>query len=192
MGVLPKAELQEIAGFPFHRGVLAAGIRPAGLDSLEPPPWLSGARRILVGSSLSDPFNIGGLLRSAAALGWDGLILADHCADPLTRGGLRASMGAGFSFPLWQPRAGDPLEAARRMGFALAGTVLQEEGSVPLSDFEAPEKLLLLVGNEGLGLSRERRAACDQLVTIPMAKEIDSLNVGVAAGIFLHALSLKE
>ena len=179
--------LEAMAGYRFHRGVLAVGRRPGGVGREEPPEWLFPGRRLLMMSSLSDPFNVGGLIRSAAAFGWDGAVLLDRCADPFSRGALRASMGAAFTLPLWMPE-GPGAKLIREAGYVVAGTVVPPLEGVALPNFVAPEKMALLVGNEGTGLSGIRREECDILLTIPMPGGVDSLNVGVAAGIFLYAL----
>ena len=184
--------LESVAGYAFHRGVLAVGRRPRELGGEKLPEWISRGRRIVMASSPRHPFNVGGLIRSAAAFGWDGMILLDNGADPFSRGALRASMGAAFSLPLWIPSFEKVTSLMREAGYTVAGTVVPPlEGSL-LSEYRGPEKIALMFGNEGSGLPKKRCDECDVLLTIPMPGGVDSLNVGVAAGIFLYALGRNE
>jgi len=184
--------LQRIVGFHFHRGCLAAGERPAelGLDVLLQPH----GRRILVAlEGVTNPDNVGGVLRNATAFGADGVLLGPGCADPLYRRALRVSMGGALQTPFvsvleWP--AG--LARLRAAGFRIAA-LTPDRAAVDISAFgEVPERLVLLLGAEGQGLSAAARAAADVHVRIPIAPGVDSLNVATAAGIALHRLARPE
>jgi tRNA G18 (ribose-2'-O)-methylase SpoU len=127
-------------------------------------------------------------MRTAAALGYDALAVGSGGADPWSRRCVRVSMGAGFTFPLVSVDDGD--DAAMRLrdhGFCIYGTVLAR-GAQPLSTFGKTGKHALVFGNEAAGLDDYWRSRCDLELTIPIARN-DSLNVGVAAGIFMYHLS---
>lgn len=185
--VVPHDWVSEIVGFRFHRGVLACGRRLANreLESLVP----LDRRRLLivVASDVNDPENMGTILRNSAAFGAD-LVLANfRCADPFSRRVLRTSMGTVFQVPLYQTE--DLASVVRRLQdewqVELAATVLDDEAE-PLRTAERPDRFGLVFGNEGHGLPDSLAALCRRRVTIPMHGVTDSLNVGVASGIFLY------
>ncbi len=183
----PKREMEAICGFPFHRGVLAAGLRG---ECCSGPERFESSSRLLLCSNVADPFNLGGLFRSAAALGWDGIILTDRCADPMSRGALRASMGAAFTLPFHIHTEGVQLcERLKKMGFLLTGAVIPGENTIDILDWKNSGRQILLLGNEGDGLTPEIISRCDNLVSISMTVQVDSINVGVAGGILMHYLS---
>jgi tRNA G18 (ribose-2'-O)-methylase SpoU len=184
--------LESVAGYTFHRGVLAVGRRTREMGMEKLPEWLSCGRRIVMASSLGDPFNVGGLIRSAAAFGWDGVVILDDGADPFSRGALRASMGAAFTLPLWMPSHEEVTSLIREAGYTVIGTVVPPLEGLSLPEYIGPEKIALMFGNEGAGLPKNRRDECDVLLTIPMPGRVDSLNVGVAAGIFLYVLGQDQ
>lgn len=180
--VVPEAMLEAITGFRLHRGAMAAMHRP------EPRPLadvLAPAHRIAVIEDMVDHTNLGAVFRSAAALGIDAVLMSPRSADPLYRRAVRVSMGSVFQVP-WARLTSwpDGLAAVRRAGFTLAALALTP-GAVPLGDFPARqhERLALLLGTEGDGLSDEALAAADVALTIPMHGGADSLNVAAAAAI---------
>jgi tRNA G18 (ribose-2'-O)-methylase SpoU len=175
--------LDAIAGFHVHRGCLAVGERPL------PAPLPRGARAVVVAEDLTDVDNLGALARHAAAFGADALLLSPRCADPFYRKAIRVSLGAVFSLPVVRAHAwpGD-LGALRTDGVTIVGAVV-DAGATPLARFRPPARFALLLGAEGPGLSAAARAACDELVTIPMSPGADSLNVATAGAIFLYALT---
>ena len=182
----PKEELEKILGFPFHRGVLAWAHRPP------PPDWKSLLREALTPAvvpicvGVSDPQNIGLILRSAAALGAALAIVGPNCADPFARRVARTSMGANFSFPIYETETlPQDLRELQEAGFELVAAALSDKAE-RLPDFRAGKRTAVLLGGEGFGLSSEWIAPCSRQVVIPMQSGIDSLNVGVAAGILLH------
>lgn len=186
--VAPQPVLNAVTGFNFHRGCLALARRPAPL----PFERLLDARRLLVVEGVGNPDNVGGLFRAAAALGCDGVLLDPRSADPLYRKALRTSMGAALRVPFarvdeW-PGALGPV---RHSGFGvLALTPHASAHALPeVAAAHAREAhLALLVGGEGSGLSDAALAAADDRVRVPIAPDVDSLNVVVAAAIAMYGL----
>lgn len=183
-----EALLEQVAGYRVHRGALAAMHRPA----LPPLADVLGpkARRVVVLDDLVDHTNVGAIFRSAAAMGADAVLATPRCADPLYRRSVRVSMGTVFQvpwtrLPAW-PGGIDDLRAA---GFTVAALALAPD-AVDLDMFaaSAPERLAIVVGTEGDGLARRTIAQADAVVRIPMAGEVDSLNVAAAAAVALWAL----
>ena len=191
--VLPKAELAAVAGFAFHRGVLACGRRPAPHRCLNPGQLDSLRARerltIVAAERLADPRNLGALIRNAAAFGADLLIADLRGADPFSRLAIRASVGEVFRLPvLISPELGATL---RELSEALALELVASSPRAPtcLREFVRPAKLAVLVGNEGEGLSQTLAADADHRVRIPIAGATDSLNVAAATAVLLYALS---
>ncbi|HEX3897544.1 MAG TPA: RNA methyltransferase [Mycobacteriales bacterium] len=176
------AVLKSLTGFHVHRGALASARRKA-LPSLE--EVLARARRIAVIEDIVNHTNLGAIFRTAAALGLDGVVISPRAADPLYRRSVRVSMGAVFTVPYarassWPGGIGE-LRTAGFRTFALT----PEPGALSLGGVEigAADRIAVVVGTEGDGLSREVIDACDAAVQIPMSAGIDSLNVATAAGI---------
>jgi len=185
--VVSDTVAEALTGYAVHRGALAAMHRPE-LPSVA--DVVAGARTVLVLEDIVDHTNVGAAFRAAAGLGADAVLVTPRCADPLYRRSVRVSMGTVFQvpwtrLPSW-PEAGTILHDA---GLHLAALALAES-AVPLEDFVAarPERVALLLGAEGDGLSRRALAAADTVVTIPMAGEVDSLNVAAATAVALWAL----
>jgi tRNA G18 (ribose-2'-O)-methylase SpoU len=186
------AVLQRITGLGVHRGLLAC------FDRRPPRPAadvLHGARRVVVLERVSNPTNLGVVLRSAAGLGMDAVLLDPTCSDPLYRRTARVAMGEGYGFPwAWVPRLPRGLDVLRAHGFSLVA-LTPDAGAVPVDEL-APDgaddpdldRVALLFGAEGPGLSPETLAAADVVAGIPMRGGVDSLNVGVAAGIAFWVL----
>ena len=185
--------LREITGFHLHRGALAAMHRPV-LDSvtdvLSRARGGQGARRIVVLEDIVDHTNVGAIFRSVAALGADAVLVSPRCADPLYRRSIRVSMGTVFQvpwtrLPAWQTG----LDDLRAAGFTIAALALAD-GSVDLDDFaaSAPDRVALVLGTEGDGLSSAAIASADVAVRIPMLGGVDSLNVAAASAVALWAL----
>ena len=178
---------EALTGYAVHRGVLAAMHRPALPAVAE---VVAGARTVLVLEDIVDHTNVGAAFRAAAGLGADAVLVTPRCADPLYRRSVRVSMGTVFQvpwtrLPAW-PEAGAVLHDA---GLHVAALALADD-AVPLDAFVAdrPERVALLLGTEGDGLSRRALAAADTVVTIPMAGGVDSLNVAAATAVALWAL----
>ena len=179
--------LYGVTGYNFHRGCLAITRRPA------PPPLAAfdGAARLLALEGVGNPDNIGGLFRTAAAFGVDGILLDPRSGDPLYRKAIRTSMGAVLRVP-WIRLEPWPaaLDAFRARGFRILALTPRADAT-PVDDVAlrpGPERLLVLVGAEGDGLTDAALASADERVRIPMASGVDSLNVTVAAGIALARL----
>ena len=180
--VATQTVLDAIAGFHVHRGCLAIGQRP--VEARIP----AEVRTVLVLEDLVSADNLGASARNAAAFGVDALVLSPRCADPFYRKAVRVSIGAVFQLPV-VVCAGWPgdLAALKTAGFQLYGAVLDDR-AVPLPAVRRAEKVALLLGTEGPGLSAVARAACDHLITIPMAPGADSLNVATAGAVMLYHL----
>ena len=184
--------LEQITGFHVHRGALAAMQRPE-LPTVE-EVLSSGrdggpARRVAVLEDIVDHTNVGAVFRSAAALGVDAVLVSPRCADPLYRRSVRVSMGTVFQVPWtrldpWP----DGLGLLRAQGFTVAALALTDD-SISLDDLVVapPERLALMLGTEGDGLSREAVEAADLVVRIPMAGGVDSLNVAAASAVAFWA-----
>lgn len=179
-----QAVLDEVAGFPLHRGVLALAERTAEPDI---ETLLAGLRPdalviALVGIANHD--NMGGLFRNAAAFGVDAVLLDTTCCDPLYRKAIRVSVGGVLRVPFARA-AGDLVGLLERHGFT--PLALTPAGETALADLPPIRRPALLLGAEGPGLPEAILARC-RGVAIPMAEGFDSLNVAVAAGIALHGL----
>lgn len=177
--------VESVTGFRFHRGFVAAFRRP---PERRPEDILSSARRVLVCENVTNPTNLGVMVRSAAALGFDAVLLDPTTCDPLYRRVVRVSMGAVFTFPfarLASFPAGLDLVSAH--GHDLVG-LTPDPDALPIGRFEPPERVALVLGAEGPGLSEETTQRLDRLVRIPMRSGIDSLNVGAAAAIAAYVV----
>ena len=183
--------LASLTGYSLSRGVLAAFPRPAA-GSVE--AILAGSRRIAVLEDVTDAVNMGAILRSAAALGIDAVLLSPRCCDPLGRRAVRVSMGGVFQVP-WARASGwpDALKKLKENGFYTLALALRKE-AVKLDDpaLMAHEKLALVLGTEGEGLREETISLCDASVMIPMANGADSLNVAAAAAIAFWQLRKQD
>jgi len=190
--VAPEALLREVVGYKFHRGVLAAGRRdrPMTLDRLT--ARLDDRRRwnLVVCPRVANGENLGLIFRSAAALGIDGVLLGPHCADPLSRRCLRLSMGGVLRVPTVHSAdlAADLRHLRDHCNVRPVATVVDARAE-PLRGFSWPPRTALLLGSEFEGLDDPWLALCDRQITIPMQPGSDSLNLGVAAGIFLYEMS---
>jgi tRNA G18 (ribose-2'-O)-methylase SpoU len=189
--VVPDALVEGLVGFNFHRGILACGLRKPDpqLDQLAPP----GRRTtLIVCPNVQDPENLGSILRIAAGLGGDGVIVGAAAADPFSRRVLRVSMGAALRVPVRRASdiAADLQHLAGPLGVQLAATVLDPTAE-PLAQAARPDRFALLLGSEGHGLPPEIVAQCQRKITIPMHGGTDSLNVAVAAGILLYHFGFR-
>ncbi|MGH8975583.1 MAG: TrmH family RNA methyltransferase [Acidimicrobiia bacterium] len=184
--VAERPVLAAACGFDVHRGALAAADRwplPA------PATLLAAARRVAVLEGINDHENLGALFRNAAGLGVDAVLLCPRCADPLYRRSVRVSMGHVLSVP-WARLEPWPeaLAEVRRGGFAIAALTPAPDAE-PLAGVRAEDRLALMFGAEGPGLSPEALARADRRVRIPMAGGADSLNVASAAAVAFYATS---
>jgi tRNA G18 (ribose-2'-O)-methylase SpoU len=178
-----RAEVEALAGFPFHRGLLAAAVVPPRPDRAR----LRACGRLLALPAVADAGNLGLLLRTAAALGLDGALLGPG-PDPFSRRAVRVSMGAVWKLPLWREEdLWSALEDWRAGGGEIIGAALGDR-AVPLPEWRPGPRTALVLGPEGPGLSAQEQARCDRLVRIPMAEGVDSLNVAAAGAILMHWL----
>lgn len=187
--------LTQLTGFPLTRGVLCAMRRKPLPDFRE---VLRNARRIAVLEDVMNPTNIGAIVRSAAALNMDAILFTPACCDPLYRRAVRVSMGTIFQIP-WAyigespadwPQAG--MNRLRELGFRTAAMALRDD-SVRMDDkaLMAEEKLAIILGTEGDGLSGSTIADCDYTVRIPMSHGVDSLNVAAASAVAFWQLGKR-
>jgi tRNA G18 (ribose-2'-O)-methylase SpoU len=179
---------EQVTGYRVHRGALASMER---LPLPSVAEVTGSARRVVVLEDIVDHTNVGAIFRCVAALGFDAVVLAPRCADPLYRRSVRVSMGAVFSVPYarmayWREGLGE----LRSAGFRLLA-LTPAPGAVPIGDARAGAdgRLALLLGTEGDGLSARWRDQADVLVRIPMRREVDSLNVASAAAIACYLLA---
>ncbi|MCM3778905.1 TrmH family RNA methyltransferase [Microbacterium hydrocarbonoxydans] len=186
--VVPDTVAEAVAGFAVHRGALASMHRPE-LPSVA--SVAADARLVLILADIGDHANIGAAFRAAAGLGADAVLVSPGCADPLYRRSVRVSMGTVFQVP-WtrMPDWSSTVDALRDAQIATAALALDER-AVPLREFvrERPERVALMMGSEGDGLSAEALMLADHVVTIPMSGGVDSLNVASAAAVALWALA---
>jgi len=183
--------LRAVAGFPVHRGVLAAADR---WPLPEPSAVLAGARRIAVLEDINDHENLGVIFRSAGSLGVEAVLLSPRCCDPLYRRSVRVSMGHVLAVP-WTRLEPWPeaLSVVRAAGFALAAlTPALDADRLPGWSPAPGERVAVLLGAEGPGLSPAVLAAADRRLTIPMRRADDSLNVASAAAIAFYALAVTK
>ena len=157
----------------------------------EMPCWssealLAGARRLLALEGVQDPGNVGTLLRSAAAFGFDGVLLSPGCAAPFSPKTLRASMGAAGRLPVAAvPDLPAALTALRGRGVTCLAAALYHSRPLDEAPRDCPGGLCAVIGSEGQGLSDAAVAACDMAVRIPMTGLVESLNAGVAGSVLL-------
>lgn len=186
----PAQLLESLTGFNLHRGALAAMHRP----TLPPVAELiAGARRIVVIENVVDHTNVGSIFRAAAGLGADAVLVTPRCADPLYRRSVRVSMGTVLQVP-WTRLPEWPLgaEILKGAGFHLVALALTDDAvSLDLLAENPPEKIALLLGAEGDGLSRDALANADSVAMIPMLHSVDSLNVASASAVAMWALRVR-
>ena len=190
-----SALLESLTGYQLHRGILCAMRRPAPIS---PETILQNAKRVAVIEGVVDPTNVGAIIRSAAALNMDAILLDPTCCDPLHRRAVRVSMGTVFQIP-WArigerpaTMAGQGITLLRQYGFKTAAMALNES-AVSIDDpaLTAEEKLAVILGAEGDGLPAATIDACDYCVMIPMSHGVDSLNVAAASAVAFWQLGKR-
>ncbi|CAA9394431.1 RNA methyltransferase [uncultured Nocardioides sp.] len=179
--VLSEALAEQVTGFHVHRGALASLERrplPSVAEVLE------GARSVLVLEDVVDHTNVGAIFRSGAALGFDAVLLAPRCADPLYRRAVKVAMGAVFTMPWTRlPEWYDALPALTDAGFTTVALTLADD-AVPVEEAVAGvDRLALVLGSEGHGLSSRWEQSAERRAIIPMREGIDSLNVAAATAV---------
>jgi tRNA G18 (ribose-2'-O)-methylase SpoU len=187
--VLSEALAEEVTGFHVHRGALA---------SLERRPLapvadvLEGARSVLVLEDIVDHTNVGAIFRSGAALGFDAVLLAPRCADPLYRRSIKVGMGAVFTMPWTRlPDWAGALPSLSAAGFTTVALTLAPD-SRPIEEVVAGiGRVALVLGSEGHGLSPRWEQAADRRATIPMREGIDSLNVAAATAVACYVTARR-
>jgi tRNA G18 (ribose-2'-O)-methylase SpoU len=181
------AVLQRITGMGVHRGAMACFARR---PLPTPAEVVAGARRVVVLERVNNPNNVGLIVRSAAGLGVDALLLDRASCDPLYRRAARVAMGEVYALPYaWIDRPPQGVAPLAAEGFTLVALTPGSDAE-PLNEvrFSPGERVALLLGSEGEGLSPEALAAAHRRVAIPMHRRVDSLNVGVAAAVAMYAL----
>jgi tRNA G18 (ribose-2'-O)-methylase SpoU len=181
----PQGLMNEIAGFNIHRGCLAIGARPT--DAVFDAGALDRARRLVLFEGVNNPDNIGGLFRSAAAFGVDLIVLGPGCADPLYRKSIRTSMAATLEVPYASaPTWPDTIARLQQKGFVVMA-LTPAASATPLGDIPRTyDRVALLLGSEGDGLTPAALESSSVRVRIPMSGAIDSLNVTTAGSIAMY------
>ncbi|MEO5533567.1 MAG: RNA methyltransferase [Pseudolysinimonas sp.] len=183
--------LEQVTGFAMHRGAIAAMHRPA-LPAVA--DLVRDAHRVVVLEDIVDHTNVGAIFRAVAALGADAVLITPRCADPLYRRSVRVSMGTVLQVP-WArlDRWPEDVVQLKDAGFTIAALALSER-AVDLAEFarHPPSRLALVLGTEGDGLSSHALQVADTVVTIPMKRGVDSLNVAAAASVALWSLRRPE
>lgn len=189
--IAEESELEQIAGFHVHRGALASMCRPA-LPTLN--EILScGPKRIVILDGVVDHTNVGAIFRSVAAIGADAVLITDQCADPFYRRAIRVSMGTVFQVPWTRVDWQRDLDVLRAADFTVAAFALTDQSiSLDVLAAHPPERLAIVFGAEGAGLSAATIAGADLVIRIPMARGVDSLNVAAASAVALWALRRSD
>jgi tRNA G18 (ribose-2'-O)-methylase SpoU len=183
-------ELAEVVtGFHVHRGALAS-LERRPLPSLA--EVLAGARTVVALENIVDHTNVGAIFRSAAALGVDAILLSPRCADPLYRRSVKVAMGAVFSVPYarledWY----DGVEGLSKAGFTTVALTPAADAVEIEEAVRGLDRVALLLGSEGPGLSRRWMASADRRAVIPMAAGIDSLNVAAASAVACYVTARR-
>ena len=178
--------MASIAGYDVHRGILASALRPVpiALDDV-----LRTARRLVVLEGSNDHENIGVVARAARALGIDAMVLDPRCADPYYRRAVRVSMGEILHLPIVRCASWpDPLDAIAAAGFE-TWALTPSSTATALFELEVPDRVAIVAGAEGPGLTEAALARVDTHVRIPMHHGVDSLNLGHALAIAMAAVS---
>ena len=181
--------LTQLTGFHLTRGMLCAMYRKP-LPAVE--TLCKTASRIAVLEDVMNPTNIGAIIRSAAALHMDALVLTSACSDPLYRRAIRVSMGNVFQIPwTYFPKGADWTNQLHQLGFKTVAMALKED-SLDIYDprLQQEDKLAVVLGTEGDGLAAGTIAHCDYTVRIPMSHGVDSLNVAAASAVAFYQLGL--
>jgi tRNA G18 (ribose-2'-O)-methylase SpoU len=190
--VVPDAMMRQVIGYKFHSGVIAVGIKPPLRTLDDTLSRDAKSLKLVICPETANTENLGGMIRIAAAFGADAMILGEQSCDPFFRQSVRVSMGTVFRLPIIQAQnlLRDLDRLKREWNVDLVATVVDDANtatpSEPLAEARGSSRWALLFGNEAQGLSRRVVDACNRRVTIPMKLGTDSLNVMVAAGIFLY------
>ncbi|WP_186775317.1 TrmH family RNA methyltransferase [Rubripirellula tenax] len=185
------SDIRELVGYDFHRGILAEGVRPpaallkdVSFDAADPPLALA-----VFGVSLTE--NLGSMIRSATALGVHRLVIGPRTADPFSRRSIRVSMGTVFEQSVFyvNDTFAELTALATDHNIRVVATTLGP-GAIALDQFRRDDRpILLVMGSEPDGVGRDVEAAATDRITIPMKLNTDSLNVSVAAAVFMYGLT---
>lgn len=184
--VAERAVLDEVVGFPLHRGVVATAERGLALIAAN---VTARAKRLVVLEGVNDAENMGAIARNAVALGADGMLLDPTSCDPLSRRSVRVSVGHVLGLPHARVPWPDGLGTVRKWGFATVALTPRPDAT-EIEDVKVgpDQQVAIVLGAEGPGLSDDAIASCDVAARIPMARGVDSLNVATAAAIAMHRL----
>jgi tRNA G18 (ribose-2'-O)-methylase SpoU len=187
--VVPQSVMDEIAGFNIHRGCLALGERPPRRSLVD---LTTNTRRLVAMERVGNADNVGAIVRNAAAFGADGILIGPSCTDPLYRKAIRTSMAAALTMPFAdaQPWPG-VLRDLHTEGWTVIA-MTPSPAALPLADVAdivRGQPTVVVVGHEGEGLSSDSLAASSYQARIPMAAEVDSVNVATAVAIALYELT---
>jgi tRNA G18 (ribose-2'-O)-methylase SpoU len=187
--VVSEALAEEVTGFHVHRGALAS-LERRSLPSVE--SVLDAARSVLVLEDIVDHTNVGAIFRSGAALGFDAVLLAPRCADPLYRRSIKVGMGAIFSTPWTRlPDWYDALPSLSAYGFTTVALTLAPDAVAIEEAVAGVDKVALVLGSEGHGLSPRWEQSADRRAIIPMREGIDSLNVAAATAVACYVTARR-
>jgi len=187
--VVTEELAEEVTGFHVHRGALAS-LERRPLPTVD--EVLDGARSVLVLEDIVDHTNVGAIFRSGAALGFDGVLLSPRCADPLYRRSIKVAMGAVFTMPWTRlPDWYDALPSLSAKGFTTVALTLADD-STPVEETVAGlDKVALVLGSEGHGLSPRWEQSADRRAIITMREGIDSLNVAAATAVACYVTARR-
>jgi tRNA G18 (ribose-2'-O)-methylase SpoU len=185
--IVPQPLAEELVGYNFHAGVLACGRRLPPFEVAETLAVCRKSQTVIACPRITNPDNLGSLIRTSAAMGVDAVLLGAGSCDPFSRRVLRVSMGAALALPIGESAEllSDLIAAREQERWQLIAAEARE-GAEMLTEAQRPPRIVLVFGNEDEGLDDEWLAACDRCVAIPMSESADSLNVTVAAGIIVH------
>ena len=189
----PRGELDRLTDGAVHQG-LAVQVPPYQYahprDLID--PQVPGAPLVVALDGITDPRNLGAIVRSVAAFGGHGVVVPSRRSAGMTASAWKTSAGAAVRVPVAQAaNLTRALQDFRKAGFFVIG--LDMDGDVELPGLDlATEPLVIVVGSEGKGLSRLVRETCDQIVSVPMASGVESLNAGIAAGVALYEVARRR
>ena len=187
--VMSEKAAEEVTGFHVHRGALAS-LKRSPLPSVD--SVLEGARSVLVLEDIVDHTNVGAIFRSGAALGFDAVLLAPRCADPLYRRSIKVAMGAVFALPWTRlPDWYEALPSLSAAGFTTVALTLADDAVDIEKAVEGVDKVALVLGSEGHGISPRWQEAADRRAIIPMSAGIDSLNVAAATAVACYVTARR-
>jgi tRNA G18 (ribose-2'-O)-methylase SpoU len=188
--VVTEQLAEQVTGFHVHRGALAS-LQRTQLPSLD--EVLQDAHTVVVCEDIVDHTNVGAILRSAAALGVDAALLSPRCADPLYRRAVKVAMGAVFALPWTRlPDWYDALPDLSRRGFTTIALTLADDAAPLEQAVDGLERIALVLGSEGHGLSARWEGSADRRAVIPMRPGVDSLNVAAAAAVAAYVASGRK